>query len=323
MKNKFSSFFWTFFLLLACGENHVDKDETLSSFLPVQKATSEAFNQYWYQGVAELSSFSVQQARYGEVRPGKAVMIFVTEDFLLDEQLKKESASEKEAVSVLKMNFDRQFKTGIYDYSMMTSVFSPVSEHQWMQPLKISCSSQEWCGHSWTQINRKPDHFLYQQHSYFESEGDLEKELDTILFEDGIWNQIRLDPEKINQGKVMMFPGTQFLRFSHLQPKAYEAQINRGDFQEWDSLGMDLKIVQIVYAQLNRSLKIIYERDYPHAIVGWIESRPSGLRRPKVLKTTAQRINRIRIDYWSKNQRKHAFWRDSLFAKNQILDREE
>jgi hypothetical protein len=33
------------------------------------------FEKYWFNGEAELSSFQLTQARYGELREGKAVMI--------------------------------------------------------------------------------------------------------------------------------------------------------------------------------------------------------------------------------------------------------
>jgi len=58
-----------FFLLCACAPSG-------------REGMDEAkFSNYWYQGKAEVNVFDLQQSRYGEVRPGKAVMIFVTEDF--------------------------------------------------------------------------------------------------------------------------------------------------------------------------------------------------------------------------------------------------
>ena len=36
----------------------------------------EEFNAYWYAGKAEITSYSLQQARYGELRDGHAVLIF-------------------------------------------------------------------------------------------------------------------------------------------------------------------------------------------------------------------------------------------------------
>jgi hypothetical protein len=47
----------------------------------VDKREITDFEKYWFNGEAELSSFQLTQARYGELREGKAVMIFVTEPF--------------------------------------------------------------------------------------------------------------------------------------------------------------------------------------------------------------------------------------------------
>ena len=41
----------------------------------------EQFKKQWYSGKAELTSYTLQQARYGEMRNGESVLIFVTEDF--------------------------------------------------------------------------------------------------------------------------------------------------------------------------------------------------------------------------------------------------
>jgi len=266
------------------------------------KASSKAFNQYWYNGLAELNSFELSQARYGELREGELVMIFVTEDFLVDKQVKKESLTEDEVVSVLKMNLDRQFVTGVYDYSMMSSVFTPVNEHSWQQPIKVSTSSQEWCGHSWTQLNQRASGYDLQQFSYFEAEGDMEKELGKVLIEDGIWNQIRLNPAQIDTGKLEMFPSTQFIRFSHIEPKPYPVIIFKGDCMHSDFPGENLKMISLNYPDLNRNLEIMYEEEYPHRIAGWRETMESGFgNKRSQLTTEARRKASMRIDYWNKN----------------------
>ena len=49
---------------------------------------SEEFKKYWYAGDAELTSYKLEQARYGEIREGTSVLIFVTEPFLPETQVK-------------------------------------------------------------------------------------------------------------------------------------------------------------------------------------------------------------------------------------------
>ena len=61
-----------FFLVLSACSGEV-KSEVLSLDL------SQDFKDYWYDGSAEISSYQLYQERYGEMREGTAVMIFVTE----------------------------------------------------------------------------------------------------------------------------------------------------------------------------------------------------------------------------------------------------
>ena len=47
----------------------------------VNHSLNPKFGDYWYQGKAELASYDLNQSRYGEIRNGHAVLIFLTEDF--------------------------------------------------------------------------------------------------------------------------------------------------------------------------------------------------------------------------------------------------
>ena len=73
----------------------------------IENKFNSQFSDYWYEGKAEITAYDLQQVRYGELRIGEAVMVFVTEDFLIEQQVKKESTSSAAATSVLKLNFIR------------------------------------------------------------------------------------------------------------------------------------------------------------------------------------------------------------------------
>ena len=85
------------------------------------------FHSYWYNHGAEITRFELEQSRYGEIHPGHAILIFVTEPFLPDIHVKSDyESSRKKSIPVLKLNLIKRFSTGIYDYSMMKSVFTPI-----------------------------------------------------------------------------------------------------------------------------------------------------------------------------------------------------
>ena len=75
--------------------------------------TNEQFRKYWYSGRAEISRFDLEQARYGEIHKGDAVLIFVTETLNHDTQVKADTPRQDD-IPVLKLNFTRKFYTGIY-----------------------------------------------------------------------------------------------------------------------------------------------------------------------------------------------------------------
>ena len=144
-----------FSLLGACSDNRQKTDGSTSSTPPKEDTPkpktplSDEFKAYWYAGEAEITSYKLEQARYGELRDGNAVLIYVTEPFLPKEQVKANN-NNPENISVLKLNATKKFLTGIYPYSIMSSTFYPVHDNQ--HALKTSLSVQEWCGHVYSSL---------------------------------------------------------------------------------------------------------------------------------------------------------------------------
>ncbi|NIP30395.1 MAG: hypothetical protein GTN59_07495, partial [Candidatus Dadabacteria bacterium] len=60
--------------------------------------------------------------------------------------------------------------------------------------MKLTFSSQEWCGHAYTQANYRNGKYEFSSYSYFESKGDEKFKLDDVLLEDELFTIIRLAP---------------------------------------------------------------------------------------------------------------------------------
>lgn len=285
----------TFLVLIGCSSEPIDPDTTaLPVALTDATSSSDEFGDYWYQGEAELTSYDLKQARYGEIHDGTAVLIFVTEDFSKDKQVKLDypSRAGDDKINVLKLNKTKNFNTGIYPYSMMSSVFTPVHGDGYPRTLKVTTSSQEWCGHTYTQINRKRNNYHIEARSYFESEGDQDLQLKGAMLEDEIWTAIRLDPNQLPMGRVSMIPGTMYQRLGHLDFGVFEAQASMTE-QEGDLL-----IYSISYPDLKRTLSISFSKTFPHEIEGWEETTTTSA---GDLTTRASKKKRIMLDYWSRN----------------------
>lgn len=271
-------------------------------------SVGDAFADYWYQGKAEVSSYQVEQARYGAMHDGRAVLIFVTEDFSEKKHVKLDNPSEagKDAVKVLKLNLLKKFTTGIYPYSMMSSVFTPVNHQEYPHSLKVTTTSQEWCGHTFTQLNLEDNKINARLYSYFESEGDQQFDLNTALLEDEIWNLIRLNPEMLPTGNIKIIPGTMYQRLSHKELSVEEAAATMGESGEE-------AIYTLNYPGLERTLQISFEKEFPHKITAWEETYRSGAGKDaKKLTTRATLDKTIMTDYWTQNSPEDSVLRKEL-----------
>ena len=258
------------------------------------------FNNYWYSGKAELTRYKLQQARYGEIHEGDAVLIFVTEDFLPNKQVKYEYGDRpKNAESVLKLNLTRSFNTGIYPYSMISSIFTPVATGK--KTLKVATSSQEWCGHTYSQLNLRNGEYKGMLHSYFQAEADQEFTVDAVLLEDEIWTKIRLNPAGLPTGEIKLIPGSQFLRLRHRDFSVENATAELKTVTKPELSSDPLKVYRVNYHDISRTLKITFEAEFPYTIVVWEEQAKSGFRNPQMLTTRAVRTHSINSDYWNKN----------------------
>lgn len=271
----------------------------------------DPFGDYWYQGEAELTSYTLEQARYGEVHQGEAVLIFVTEDLSRRKQVKLDdpAAAGDDAVKVMKLNLTKKFDTGIYPYSMMTSVFTPVYRAEDGPTLKVTTTSQEWCGHTFTQVNRRGEGYEVHLYSYFESEGDQRLTLEGAVPEDELWNLIRLAPDALPTGAVRLIPGTLFQRLRHsaLTVQEAHAELRPAEGEA------GLRAYTLTYPALDRTLTIRFNAAFPHEIESWEETYRSGFGPDaKPLTTRARRNKRIMLDYWNHNHLADAALRAEL-----------
>ena len=256
-----------------------------------KKSLSQEFKAYWYAGEAEITSYKLEQARYGELRQGHAVLVYVTEPFLAEEQVKADG-NNAENIPVLKLNSTKNYLTGIYPYSIMTSTFYPVYDNQ--HAVKVSNSVQEWCGHVYSQLNNREE-FEIKSHSYFEGEADRDIKLSKSWLENEIWNKIRISPNDLPLGELEMIPSFEYLRTAHKEFKAYMAVTELRD------KGVN-KVYSISYPELKRTLEIEFENKFPYSILGWTDSFKSGYGpNAKTLTSTAVRLKDIKGPYWRQN----------------------
>lgn len=269
----------------------------LTTQLPAE--TRQAVEDFWFNG-AEINRYALDQNRYGAQHPGHVEFIFVTEPFLLEQQVKHESGP-GESTPVLKLNALRTFNTGIYSYRTMTSTFLPTNQAKYPHALKSNTSIQDWCGQAYQQFNRTPEGWRFELRSYFQNEADQNLQLPDAILEDALWIQVRLDPKKLPSGTFQAIPGSVYTRFAHKPVTAYKAM------GQLEKVGSTFTYT-LVYPDLKRTLQIVFEPQFPHIIQEWQEITPNG-------RTTATLENRIMNSYyWDEHFPKDAPKRKQLLG---------
>lgn len=263
-------------------------------------AGADDFWAHWGDGRAELSGYRLVQPREGAKRAGSAVFIFVTEELSDSLRVKADPGKHPKAdlYPVLKLNAIRDFQTGIYDYNLMTTVFSRVSPG-W-PVAKVSFSSQEWCGQLYHQLLPRGDKIEEEFHSYFDGEADGRGSLPLPsggVFEDALpillrgWGMAYLQPGE--QRTVPFLPSLLRARLDH-QPLAWgKAKIARSPQTSTVTVPAGkLEVVAWTVSQEGGPTLIYqFEAAPPYRLVRWAsDSGEEG----QLLKST-------RLPYWKLN----------------------
>jgi len=249
-------------------------------------AFGSAFWKHWGDGRAELAGYDLTFPRYGALRKGVAVAIFVTETFSNDLRVKSDPGKHPKAdeYPVIKLNLVRDFPTGLYDYNLMTSVFvalDQVNGRPAGSPTKVSFSSQEWCGNVYSQLLFDRDEARHMLHSYFDGEADAENTLRvprTAVSEDALllWARGLAAPALVpgETRDVQMVRSLVVSRLHH-QPVAVEsATLSRAAAPGRVTVPAGAFDTETYTAALGggRTWTIDVERAAPHRIVRWTTS---------------------------------------------------
>lgn len=264
------------------------------------------YKEYWYNNEAEITSYHLEQARYGEIQEGQVAMVFVTEPFSRKSNTKADNPTSSD-VSVMKLNMTKKFYTGVYPYSMMMSSFFPFSDGK--NSVKLSCSVQEWCGHTFTTMKEEKSGYTFGVDSYFEGESADNVKTEKAHLEDDLWTKIRLMPDNLPTGSIKMIPSLFTIRLLHKETKVYDASA---------SIKEDggNAIYTVNYPELDRTLSITYEKAFPHKILGWEDNHFSGWgEKRKKLTTKASILKTIKSNYWSKHSVADSTLRKELMLK--------
>ena len=267
-------------------------------------AYGDPFWRHWGDGQAEMSSYDLTMPRYGEPRRGTAVAIFVTETFDPAQRVKADS---NEGLPVMKLNLVEDFATGVYDYNWMTSAFVALERFEGRaagSPVKITFSSQEWCGHVWSQLLFDSSSARRALHSYFDGEadrgGEVEYPRDGVP-EDMLWFWARgLAGPSLEAGESVearLLPALKRTRTRHANPDWTPTTFSRAASAERVEVPAGAFEVERWTARTADGYErtFLVEAAEPHRIVRWESSEGEK----------AELIAGERMQYWRMNSPEH------------------
>lgn len=186
-----------------------------------------AQNALWDDGQAELAHYQGTRVIYGQARPHDQTLITVKEDFNRAFYVKADwPYGEKSVFPVLKQNQVATIPTPNYPYHYMASVFFDRAKLE-QGALKVTVSSQEWCGITTKEfaLYSKVPTLTYM--SYWDGQGTGSKPLDVprsgVFFEEELPLLVRT--LKFSEGATasFMLMENQTTSNVQLEPKATDA----------------------------------------------------------------------------------------------------
>ena len=249
-------------------------------------AFGDGFWSKWGDGRAEIATYDLAFPRYGEIRHGTAVAVWVTETFSETDRVKADPGKHPatDEFPVMKLNLVQDFPTGIYDYNLMTSVFvgvAPSGGRPAGAVAKIAFSSQEWCGHVYHQIVPERRGARHVLHSYFDGEADgttTERMPADGLFEDALFHWARgfagptLAPGESRS--VSLLTSAERSRLAHVPSGAERATVARAAGAEEITVPAGTFLTEEWTAEVEggRRWSFRVEKGGDHRIVLWTDS---------------------------------------------------
>ena len=262
-------------------------------------ALTPEFQAHWFDGNAEVAGYALRQPRYGVLREGTAVMIFVTETFSEEARVKADSGRrpDSDVFTVMKLNLVKDFQTGIYDYNLMTSVFVGLEPHGGRPlglPAKVTFSAQEWCGNTFEELLFGPGEARRRSFSYFDGEGDRDVRISLpagAVTQDQLPLLVRGIPESLPLGRSVrpMLRGSQQATLQHRDYAVVEAVFQVGEETRALRVPAGSFEAKTITVQVD-GMRWVYDVEvaFPHRLIRW--RGPDG--------EQGQLTGAARLPYW-------------------------
>jgi hypothetical protein len=164
----------------------------------------------WDDGRAEIDAYEATIPRYGIPRSLTAYLIVVKEDFSRKQLVKADPDHEPaDLFTVLKLNQVINYQTGIYSYHQMESSFFDRAS---MEMVKLSLTSNEWCGNTYKEYTRHSGRAALHVRTYWDNQAEATYDLPVgpdVVFYDALPLWIRSLPQTPGTARSLRLVPTQ------------------------------------------------------------------------------------------------------------------
>jgi hypothetical protein len=238
---------------------------------------------YWNDGKAEFNIYDAQIVRYGEPRPSEVLHILVREPFDPQQLVKADDWQRPDVVQVLKLNQILHIPTGLYVYQQMHSNFWRVDD---AGLAKFSLTSNDSCGNTFKEGQRRGDGFAYQWHTYWDGMADGNEAVKPPpdgFFYDELPLRVRtIDFSKPSGNfEIQLAPTMIGSKKDNFAWKPAQVSYQTGD-----------KFITAMVQHSGGKDEFVLDRDFPHLLREWKAADGSHLKLKRSLK----------VAYWNYNK---------------------
>lgn len=228
--------------------------------------TEKVFTAYWSAGTTESNTYQIQEEVAGKITQAEATLTFAIKPFDTYKQVEISSNESSEAISVLKMSGQEK-----YDFSAISTVYTPLDIKLFPHAQKVTHSFQSLSNLLVYQVNQRNRAYQIEEKSDANNQVSKSLELKRVWLEDEIWNRIRLSPETLPQEDFEIIPSLKSCSETQQTPTIQQA---KGEIKDYTGIALqekDLKVYVLNYPTTQRSIEIVFQKNFPYKILAWTE----------------------------------------------------
>lgn len=239
----------------------------------------------WDDGLAEVCLYEGKQLKYGALRDTTVSIITVREHFDPEKRVKTRPAKGEEVLNVMKQNFTRETRTGVYKYNQMASAFV---RRDSAELVKMSAVSQEWCGNSFVLWEKRGEQSELFVSNYMDDKGREQKTVPSkIMLREELILYLRQHLTSIEQGQSWQMANPLMTNNPiYLKQAIRVSELAERNIEGKQGIAVTLK------SENGVTETYVFQNTKLRPLLVWNNSKGEVL----ILK------KRMWLDYWNKNQ---------------------